>query len=152
MTSPSPRARLDGFIDRYNPQIGSLARRVLRKMRARLPGALELVYDNYNGLVIGFGPTERASDAVFSVVLYPRWVNLVFLRGASLPDPQKLLKGGGKVARRIVIEDAAMLDDPGVFSLMATALERMATPLDATVRSRVIIKSVSAKQRPRRPA
>jgi hypothetical protein len=39
----------------------------LAKMRARLPGAVELVYDNYNALAIGFGPTERTSEAVFSI-------------------------------------------------------------------------------------
>jgi len=54
-------------------------------MRARLPGAVELVYDNHNALAIGFGPTERASDAVFSIALFPRWVSLFFLRGRTSP-------------------------------------------------------------------
>src|ERR1039458_9537409 len=70
-----------------------------RKGGARLPGAVQLVYDNYNALVIGFGPSERASEASFSIVLYPRWVTLFFLQGAGLPDPRRLLKGSGKVVR-----------------------------------------------------
>ena len=28
-------------------------------MRKRIPGGVEFVYDNYNGLVLGYGPTER---------------------------------------------------------------------------------------------
>jgi hypothetical protein len=121
-------------------------------MRDRLPGAIELVYDNYNALVIGFSPTERASDAIFSIALYPRWVTLFFLRGANIPDPQKLLKGGGKVVRHIVLETAADLDKPAVRALMKRALERCDKPINGAAPGRIIIKSVSAKQRPRRPA
>jgi len=69
-------------------------------MRKKFPRAEVMVYYNY-ALAIGFGPSERASDAVFSIVLYPRWVNLFFLQGAGLPDPHKLLKGSGKLVRSI---------------------------------------------------
>jgi hypothetical protein len=151
MSDKAPEEQLAGFIARYTPEIGALARATLAKMRARLPGAIELVYDNYNALAIGFGPTERASDAIFSIALFPRWVSLFFLRGADLPDPHKLLKGSGKVARHIVLESAADLDTPAVNALMKRALERSAKPLDSANRGRIIIKSISAKQRPRRP-
>ena len=36
-----------------------------QEMRAIVPGAIELVYDNYNALVIGFGPTKRAAMRSF---------------------------------------------------------------------------------------
>jgi hypothetical protein len=147
----SPEKQLAGFIAKYTPDIGALARAALAKMRARLPGAVVLVYDNYNALAIGFGPTERASDAIFSITLFPRWVSLFFLQGANLSDPQKLLKGSGKKARHIVLEGAADLDKPAVQALFAHALERAAKPLDGTSPGRIVIKSISAKQRPRRP-
>ncbi len=100
-----------------------------------------------------FGPSERASEAIFSIALFPRWVSLFFLQsGAKLPDPQKLLKGSGKRVRHIVLEGAATLDKPAVQALIAHALERAAKPLDATNRRRTVIKFISAKQRPRRPA
>ena len=150
--TPSPSKQLAGFMARYTPAIAKLARAALARMRARLPGAVELVYDNCNALVIGFGPTERASDAVFSIALYPRWINLFFLNGARLPDPHRLLKGGGKQVRCIVVEDADTLDRPAVRSLMKVALARSATPIDPAVPNRIIIKSISAKQRQRRPA
>jgi hypothetical protein len=150
MTAKSPKAQLDGFLVKYSTEIAALARAVLRKMRARLPGAVELVYDNYNALVVGFGPTERASDAIFSIALYPRWINLFFLHGVGLPDPKRLLKGGGKVVRHVVLKEAEDLDDPAVCGLMAHALKRSPEPL--TGPGRMVIKSVSAKQRPRRPA
>jgi hypothetical protein len=148
----SPENQLTGFIGKYTPEIGVLAQAVLAKMRARLPGAVELVYDNYNALVIGFGPTERTSDAIFSVALYPRWVTLFFLQGAGLADPQGLLKGSGKIVRHIALKDAATLDEPAVQALIASALDDADAPFDTATDGRIVIKSISAKQRPRRPA
>src|SRR5215475_16048227 len=152
MKDEAPEEQLAGFIAKYTPEIGALAHSALAKMRTRLPGAIELMYDNYNALVIGFGPTERASDAIFSIALYPRWVTLFFLRGVDIPDPQKLLKGGGKVVRHIVLESAADLDKPAVKALMKRALERCDKPINSASPGRIVIKSISAKQRPRRPS
>jgi hypothetical protein len=152
MKARSPEKQLDGFINKYSPEIRALARAALAKMRARLPGAIELVYDNYNALAVGFSPTEGASDAIFSIALWPRWVSLFFLQAQGLPDPSHLLQGSGKVARHIVLENAEDLDRPAVQALIACALQRARTPLDGTGPGRIIIKSVSARQRPRRPA
>src|SRR5262245_35671270 len=152
MSNKAPEEQLAGFIAKYTPEIGDMARAALAKMRARLHGAIELVYDNYNALAIGFSPTERASDVIFSIALYPRWVSLFFFRGADLPDPQKLLKGSGKQVRHIILESAADLDKPAVKALMERALERSAKPISGAAPGRIIIKSISAKQRPRRPA
>jgi hypothetical protein len=144
--------QLDSFLAKYYPEIAARARAVLAAMRARLPGAVELVYDNYNALAIGFGPTERASDAIFSIALFPRWISLFFLQGSTLPDPQKRLQGKGKQARHIRLDNAEALDDPAVQALITDALARAATPLDAAKPSRLVIKSVSERQRPRRHA
>jgi len=152
MMRESPRAQLREFLARYSPEIQALARAVLGKMRQRLPGAVELVYDNYNALVVGFGPSERASEAIFSIVLYPRWVSLFFLQsGPTLPDPQGLLKGSGKQVRHIVLESASEVDKPAVRMLLKAALERAVNPIDGRRPGRMVIKSISAKQRPRRP-
>jgi hypothetical protein len=144
----SPEKQLDGFLAKYSAEVGALARVGFAKMRARLRGAIELVYDNYNALAVGFSPTERTSDAIFSIALWPRWVSLFFLQGAGLPDPQRLLKGSGKVARHIVLHNADDLDSPAVQDLVASALERARTPLTGSGPGRIVIKSVSAKQRP----
>ena len=55
--------QLNAIIDRQSPGIAKLARSVLATMRARLPGAVEMVYDKKNALVIGFCSTERASNS-----------------------------------------------------------------------------------------
>jgi len=148
MKSLSPEEQLAGFLAKYTPDIAALAGESLAKLRARLPGAIELVYDNYNALAIGFGPTERTSDAILSIAVYPRWVSLFFLQGAHFPDPQRLLKGNGNQVRHIVLDEAVDLEKPEIEALIAHAVDGVKLPSDA---SHVIIKSISAKQRPRRP-
>lgn len=148
----TPGKTLDGFIAKFSPSIAALGREVLRKMRARLPGAFELVYDNYNALGVGFAPGERTGGAIFSIALYPKSVSLFFLQAAKLKDPKKLLKGEGKFARHIVLESAADLDLPGVRALMTEAIRIAKQPIDPNGEGGVVIKSVSKAQRPRRPA
>jgi hypothetical protein len=148
----SAEAQLEEFLARFTPEIAGLAKVALAKMRKRLPGAVEMVYDNYNALVIGFGPTERASEAVLSIALYPRWINLFFLYGKDLRDPEKLLKGSGNQVRSLVIETAGTLDDPRVQELIEEAVERGRAPFDASQKRKLVIRAIAEKQRPRRPA
>ena len=152
MPEQSPKRALAGFIARFDPKIASLARAVLASVRARLPGANELVYDNYNALVVGFCSTDRASSAICSVAVYPRWVNVFFFNGSDLPDPQNLLEGSGSVVRRIRVNDAALIDEPAVKALIGHAAKLADTPLDRKNRGRTIVRAVSKKHRLRRPA
>jgi len=148
----SPESQLEGFLEKYTPEIAGLARASLAKMRKRLPGAIEMVYDNYNALVIGFGPSERPSDAILSIAIYPRWINLFFIQGKKLRDPEKLLKGSGNQVRSLVLESAGTLDNPAVEDLLAEAVERSAAPFDFTQKRKLMIRAAALKQRPRRPA
>jgi hypothetical protein len=151
MKTSSPEKQLAGFIAKFTPEIASLIRAARKTMRERIPQAVELVYDNYNFFVIGYGPSEKASEAIFSLAAQAKGVSLCFLHGASLPDPNGLLRGSGNVVRNIRLETAATLDRGDVRALMKTALERAKSPIDPQGAHRLIIKSVSAKQRPRRP-
>jgi hypothetical protein len=150
MKTPPPEKQLAGFIAKFTPEIARLIRGARKRMRERLPHALELVYDNYNFFVIGYGPSEKASEAIFSLAAQAKGVSLCFLQGAGLPDPNGLLKGSGNLVRNIRLETAATLERADVRALMNTALERAKAPIDPKGVHRLIIKSVSAKQRPRR--
>jgi hypothetical protein len=148
----TPVGQLRGFLAKYEPAVAADARRALAKVRTLVPGALELVYDNYNALVIGFGPSERASEAVISLAIFPKWVTLCFIQhGPDIPDPTQLLKGSGNVVRHTRLTSAADLDKPAIKALIQEALKLADVPIKKTGTRRTIIKSVSAKQRPRRP-
>ena len=148
----TPARQWAAFLSKYDPAIAAVATAALARMRKHVPGAVELVYDNYNALVVGFGPSEHASEAVVSVALYPRWVTLFFLQGAGLADPMGLLKGSGRRVRHLVLSDATVLDRPPVRALIRQALAAAPRPIDPKARRRMVIRSVSPKQRPRRPA
>ncbi len=150
-TTDDPEQQLAGFLAKYDDSIADLARKLRRKMQKRLPGMLELVYDNYNFLVIGYGPSERPSEAIFSLVMAPRWVTLCFLHGVLLKDPHHILQGGGNQVRNLRLPTAADFDNPRLQALMDQALALSEVPLDPSQKRRLIIKSISAKQRPRRP-
>ncbi len=148
--TPDPRARLEGFIGKFGAPDQRLIRAVRGALRARLPTANELVYDNYNFFVIGYSPTERPSDAIVSMAARANGVGLCFIQGARLPDPAKLLTGSGNQTRFLRLESAATLKRPEVEALIAAAIADAKAPLPETGRGKLIIRSVSAKQRPRR--
>ena len=147
----TPRQQLEGMLAEFTPQVAGLARKALARLRKLTPGALELVYDNFNALAIGFSPSERASEGIFSIAVYPRYPTLFFLQGVGLPDPDGVLRGSGSVVRHVVLEDAKTIEAAPVRKLMALALARAKVKLDPKQKHRVVIKAVSAKQRPRRP-
>lgn len=144
------QVQLDVFIDRYTPELAGDARKALAFMAVRLPTATRLVYDNYNALVVGFGTSEKVGDIILSIALYPRWVTLFFLRGTVLPDPRGLLEGSGSTVRGVRLQPISRLETPAVGALIDAAVAN-AAPLPATGDGPLIIKSISAKQRPRRP-
>ena len=152
MADLSAEDQLASFLAKFTPEVAALAKSIRTAMRKRYPSALELVYDNYNALAIGYCPSERPSEGIFSIAVFPQWVSLFFLQGAQLNDPDKILKGSGNVAKHIRLPSAKTLSEPAVAALMAEATHKAKVPLDPDNKHRLIIRSVAATQRPRRPA
>lgn len=142
--------QLKEFVDKFDPKHRTLIRAVRRKLRARFPSAHEMVYDNYNFFVIGYSPTERPSDSIVSIAAGASGVGLCFIQGAKLRDPKKILSGSGNQTRFLRLESADVLARPEVEALVAAAIAQAKAPLRATGRGKLIIRSVSKKQRPRR--
>jgi len=152
MPAPTPQRQLESFISKYSPEVAREGRAAIKALERLVPGAVRMVYDNYNFLVVGFGPSERASEAVLSLAFAPRWISLCFLQGGpKLPDPHKLLRGSGTVVRNVRLESAGDLNRPAIRALITESLRRAAMPIDPRAKGRLLIKSISGKQRPRRP-
>ena len=146
----SAEEQLAGFIDKFDAGNQTLIRAVRKALRKRLPTANELVYDNYNFFVIGYCATERPSDCIVSIAAAAGGVVLSFYYGSTVPDPHKLLLGSGSQNRFIRLESARTLSHPHVAALISAAVEQGKTPLAAGGKRKLIIRSISAKQRPRR--
>ncbi len=145
-----PEEQLRSFIEKFEPPHQTIIRTARKKLRKRFPTATELAYDNYNFFVIGFGPNERPSDCIVTIAAAANGVGVCFLRGASLPDPEKVLLGSGKQTRFVRLPSADALDQPAVQTLLTAAAEHAQLPLPANGGGKLVIRSVSAKQRPRR--
>jgi hypothetical protein len=144
--------QLSAFIAKFDPDHQALIRSVRKVLRNRLPSAHELVYDNYNFFVIGYCSSERPSDCIVSIAAGAGGVGLSFYRGADVPDPHKLLLGSGTQNRFIRLESAKTLSDPQVAALITAAISQAKTPLPIAGTGKLTIRSISAKQRPRRKA
>ena len=100
--------------------------------------------------MIGYSPTERPSDAVVSMAADANGVGLCFIHGAKLPDPKKILSGSGNQTRFLRLDSAAAIERPEVEALMKAAIAQSRAPMRDVGSRKLIIRSVSAKQRPRR--
>jgi len=149
---PTDSSQIASFIAKFDPANAKLIRACRSAMRKRLPSANELVYDNYNFFVIGYSASERSSDCVVSLAAAANGVGLSFYYGATLPDPDGILLGSGTQNRFVRLPSAATLAEPAVEKLIRAALAQAKTPMPSTGRGRAIVKSISAKQRPRRAA
>lgn len=147
----TPSQQLTRAVGDYSPEIRALAKALLARLRARLPGATELVYNNY-ALTIAFSPTDRPSHAVVGITLYPRWINLGFMEGALLDDPEQVLVGSGSQFRHVRLAAAEDLDRPAIVALIDRAVAHGdGGRFDPKRRRRIDVRTVSAKQGPRRP-
>ncbi len=147
--APTTAQQLAGFIAKFDPAVARVIRECRTALRRRLPSAVELVNDNCNFFVIGYSPNERASDSIVSLAAAANGVGLSFIWGATLSDPLGLLQGNGKQNRFVRLASAATLATPGVASLIDAAVAQSRAPL-TKVKGYTVVKSISAKQRPRR--
>lgn len=150
MKAASPAQQVAGFIAKFEPPVAKLIRGARAKLRKQFPTAFELVYDNYNFLAIGFCTTDRVSDCFVGLAASSKGLLLSFYYGAELPDPGGLLQGRGAQHRFVRVDTVDTLDQPRVRALILAAAQSADKPLPKTGRGRLIVKSVSRKQRPRK--
>jgi hypothetical protein len=146
----TPAQQLARFIEKFDPAIQRLVRSCRLALRKKYPTAIEQVYDNYNFLAIGYCSTDRTSDCIVSLAVSAKGVALSFYQGALLPDPERILLGNGKQNRFLRIANAKQLKEPPTVALIEAAAAFAETPLPEHGRGSTVIKSISAKQRPRR--
>jgi uncharacterized protein DUF1801 len=100
---PPPKPLLE-FLKPFDASTRDLALDVRALVLSVLAPCRENIYDAYNAVAIGYGPTDRLRDGICHVAVYARHVNLGFNRGTELDDPDGLLQGTGKRVRHITIQ------------------------------------------------
>jgi hypothetical protein len=132
---------LASFIQRFEPEQQELIRGTRAVLRARWPGANELVYDSFSFFVVGYAATTKSADTVISIAAGPNVVALSFHFGASLKDPTGLLmRDGQRQNKFICIESLATLDQPAVYDLLAAAAAAAPVPLPASGHGQFLVR------------
>jgi len=143
-----PPAELRKFLEAYDPAIARLYLAARKAVLEAAPDANELIYDAYNAVTTAYSFTESLGEAFCHVAAYRAHVNLGFNRGASLPDPERILVGKGARIRHVRIVAAADLERVGIRSLLRAAIAQDRDASHGTVGSaRAIVKAVYARKR-----
>lgn len=75
---------------------------------------------------IGYGVgAKKMSEHFCYIAPQANYVNLGFMYGADLPDPENLLEGNGKRLRHIKVRSRQDLDNPALRSLIKAASEHL---------------------------
>jgi len=117
MTQPT----LDEFLSSYTLEVQALVMQTRAVVLEVLSGAEEQV--DPPSKIIAYGYGKRYADLVCAIAPYKSYVNLIFAKGARLPDPEGLLTGTGKHARHVKIRSAEDVVRPGVKALIEAAKE-----------------------------
>ncbi len=110
----------EALLSNYPANVQAIARELRQVIFALLPAPLEMVHATRK--VAGYGFGTRYADMVCSLIPSKGGVKLGLAYGASLPDPNKLLAGQGKVHRHVNFTTRADIKRPGVKLLLKAAL------------------------------
>jgi len=151
MPYPAPKALLE-FLKPYDPSIRKLALSVRDFVIPEMVPCIETIYDAYNAVAFGYGPSESHVNGAIHVAVYAKHVNLGFNQGAHMKDPAKLLKGTGNNVRHITIKSAYDLKHPELRNYLREARRCSAAakayPEELTGVRSVIKPSYPKKRRP----
>jgi hypothetical protein len=111
---------IESFLASYPSEVGALARAARRLLESSLPNAAETLDESAKVIGYGYGPGYKG--CVCTLILSQTGVKLGIPYGASMPDPNGLLRGAGKVHRHVVLQKPADLKQPGVKAMVKSAL------------------------------
>lgn len=143
-------AELSRLVERFAPAHQRLISALRRSLRKRMPTTCEIVYEYRDCFVISYSPNDHGYEGIFAIRGSENGVKFYFNRGKELPDPSKLLKGSGTMARSIDVESASVLARPDVASLIDAALALNTIPFAETGRGSVVVRSTKASSAKRK--
>jgi hypothetical protein len=108
------------LLEQYPSGVQETVHAARRVVLSVLPGASEVV--DVKARVIGYGYGTGYRDMICTLILSKRGVKLGLVCGASLPDPQRLMEGEGKVHRHVPLTSSEDLGRKGLRPLLRAAL------------------------------
>ncbi len=105
---------IEAWLDEHGGELGAIARQWFEVMRHCGDEVREVLHDGC--------PVACLGDAPFGYVnVFKSHVNVGFFLGAALPDPARLLEGGGKFMRHVKLRPGMTVDAVSLRRLIETA-------------------------------
>ena len=109
---------IDAWMQEHAGELGAIAHQWFEVMRQCGDEVRELLHDGC--------PVACLGDAPFGYVnVFASHVNVGFFRGASLPDPARLLQGSGRFMRHVKLRPGTATNAAALRSLIDTAYSDM---------------------------
>ena len=140
-----PDPLLLGFLTAYDRTIADLALALREIVLEEAPDASESVYQVYT-VAIWFGFSGKMKDMFCYITTHAGHINLGFPRGATLPDPNRVLEGEGKAMRHIKFRSMSDLERPFVRRYIQAAMEQAGAVAAARGTGKTVIKTTVAKK------
>ncbi|WP_343306077.1 DUF1801 domain-containing protein [Chitinophaga niabensis] len=109
------------FLSSYDEKVTSDALLLRKLLFANLPDIEEQI--DLPAKMIGYCYGQKYAELICMLIPSKKGLKLSFNRGSSLPDPDKLLQGTGKISRYVEIKGEEEINSPQLKRLLAAALE-----------------------------
>ena len=110
----------EDVVSEASPEIKEIAHAARALLVEIKPGITEVPWGNQKIAGYGVGP-KKMSEHFCYIAPQKNYVNLGFMYGADLPDPEGLLEGSGKLLRHVKIRSLEDLQRPALRKLIEEA-------------------------------
>lgn len=110
----------EDVVSEASPEVKEIAYATRTLLAEVKPGITEVPWGNQKIAGYGVGP-KKMSEHFCYIAPKKDYVNLGFMYGADLPDPEGLLEGSGKLLRHVKIRSLEDLERPALRKLVDEA-------------------------------
>ena len=108
----SPTRALAEFLQPYDPPVRALALGLRKLVISEVAPCQETLFRTSYTVAFLYSASTRVSESFCHITVHRQHVNLAFMRGSLLPDPNGVLEGDGAWMRHIHVRVPADLERP----------------------------------------
>jgi hypothetical protein len=118
----SSENEIQKFLSSYSDEVKINVAILRKKLKALLPNIIEQL--DLPAKMIGYCYGQKYTDLICVIIPSKKGLKLGFNRGSSLPDPEKLLQGNGKISRYVEIHSEQQIESAAIKILIESALNQ----------------------------
>ena len=118
--SITDKGTFDAVMSESNAELQAIAQALRALLADVMPDITEVPWARQKTIGYGVGP-KKMSEHFCYLAPHKAYVNLGFMYGADLDDPDSLLEGNGQLMRHIKIRSVEEVDNPAIRKLIEAA-------------------------------